>query len=338
VDVHTFALKQPDDAAAEFDGLVRWLETAERNGFGPAAEEALDHLCENVRDRPPGPDELAAVRAEFDPSGIDVDAPARLAGIDPLEQPVVCFVGKLIVSKGVDLLLAAWPLVLMRHPDARLVVVGFGTYREGLEVLLRGLERQDERLLMHLVRYGRALEGGPRDQLTYLRSFLESLEGKHERYFAAARRMRKTIAFTGRLEHGELARLLPATQALVVPSMFPEAFGMVAAEAAACGSLPVCAAHSGLAEVAGILADRLSPQVRPLLTFERGMRAVNGIADALNGWLELDPELRETARRRLSETAREHFGWEQVAEGVILAAEGKHELLEPPVGATGSRV
>ena len=30
-------------------------------------------------------------------------------------------------------------------------------------------------------------------------------------------------------------------QALVVPSMFPEAFGMVAAEAAACGALPVCA-------------------------------------------------------------------------------------------------
>ena len=61
---------------------------------------------------------------------------------------------------------------------------------------------------MHVCRYGRELEGGPRDQLTYLRTFLEGLAGRHERYFAAAKKMRETIVFTGRLEHGELARLL----------------------------------------------------------------------------------------------------------------------------------
>ena len=94
---------------------------------------------------------------------------------------------------------------------------------------------------MHVCRYGRALEGGPRDQLTYLRTFLESLAGRHERYFAAARKMRETIVFTGRLEHGELARLLPAAEEVIVPSMFPEAFGMVAAEGAAVGALPICA-------------------------------------------------------------------------------------------------
>ena len=48
----------------------------------------------------------------------------------------------------------------------------------------------------------------------------------------------------------ELADVLPAAEAIVVPSTFPEAFGMVAAEAAACGALPVVAGHSGLAEVA----------------------------------------------------------------------------------------
>ena len=45
--------------------------------------------------------------------------------------------GKLIVSKGVDLLLAAWPLVLAEVPEARLVVVGFGDYRDGLLRLAR---------------------------------------------------------------------------------------------------------------------------------------------------------------------------------------------------------
>ena len=58
-----------------------------------------------------------------------------------------------------------------------------------------------------------------------------------------------SISFAGRLEHDEVAGVLPASDAMVVPSTFPEAFGMVAAEGAACGVLPVCAEHSGLAEV-----------------------------------------------------------------------------------------
>jgi len=97
---------------------------------------------------------------------------------------------------------------------------------------------------------------------------------RHERYFAAAKKMRESIVFTGRLDHGELARLLPSAEEIIVPSMFPEAFGMVAAEGAACGALPICAAHSGLAEVTAILGEKLPPQVRRLLTFERGMHAV----------------------------------------------------------------
>ena len=70
----------------------------------------------------------------------------------------------------------------------------------------------------------------------------------------AARGLGERVVFTGRLDHDELAELLPACEALVVPSTFPEAFGMVAAEAAACGVLPISAAHSGLAEVSGALA------------------------------------------------------------------------------------
>ncbi|MET0938858.1 MAG: glycosyltransferase, partial [Gaiellaceae bacterium] len=61
--------------------------------------------------------------------------------------------------------------------------------------------------------------------------------------------------FTGQLEHRHLVHLLPLADAVVVPSIFPEAFGMVAAEAAACGALPVVANHSGLGEVARTLRE-----------------------------------------------------------------------------------
>jgi glycosyltransferase involved in cell wall biosynthesis len=182
-------------------------------------------------------------------------------------------------------------------------------------------------------RQGRALEGGPRDQLTYLRTFLEGLRGRHERYFAAAKKMRRSIVFTGRLGHGELGHLLPCTEAVVMPSMFPEAFGMVAAEGAASGSLPISAGHSGLAEVAAILGEKLPLQVRSLLTFERGMRAVEDLAQAITGWLDLDPRMQASARAALARTAADRFGWEAVADNVVSAARGRTAVLEPVPGA-----
>ena len=58
------------------------------------------------------------------------------------------------------------------------------------------------------------------------------------------------MIFTGAMDHEQLQRLVPLADAVVVPSVLPEAFGMVAAEAASCGVLPIVANHSGLAEVA----------------------------------------------------------------------------------------
>ena len=125
--------------------------------------------------------------------------------------------------------------------------------------------------------------------------------------------------------------MLPAFEAQVVPSTFPEAFGMVAAEAAACGALPVSAAHSGLAEVSAVLAPALEPPLRPLLSFSRGADAVSELADRLVRWLSLEPEERSRASSALAGLAHSRFGWESVAEHVIAAAQGRlGELPEVP--------
>ncbi|MFL5916893.1 MAG: glycosyltransferase family 4 protein [Gaiellaceae bacterium] len=76
--------------------------------------------------------------------------------------------------------------------------------------------------------------------------------------------------FTGALEHRHLRHLLPLCDVSVVPSIFPEAFGMVAAEAAAAGVLPVVSAHSGLAEVAAGIGDEVGPEAAALLSFHAG--------------------------------------------------------------------
>ncbi len=84
------------------------------------------------------------------------------------------------------------------------------------------------------------------------------------------RRARGRVLFTGPFEHRHLAHLLPLADAAVVPSIFPEAFGMVAAEAAACGCPPLVARHSGLAEIAEGLEEEYPAHLRHLAAFAPG--------------------------------------------------------------------
>jgi glycosyltransferase involved in cell wall biosynthesis len=264
--------------------------------------------------------------------GGEAGAADALRALDPERDRIVSFVGKLIVSKGVDLLIAAWPLVAESVPDARLVMVGFGTYREGIERLADALREGDLDASREIARRGRELEGGPPGELRYLMAFLDRLEAGSGRaaYLEAAAHGLARVHFTGRLEHSDLPDLLPACEAQVVPSTWPEAFGMVAAEAASCGALPVSASHSGLAEVSRILAGALDEDVQPLLSFDLGDDAVEQIADRLVRWLELDPDRRAAASKALSDLARERFSWEGVAGGVIAAAEGRLDALPLP--------
>jgi glycosyltransferase involved in cell wall biosynthesis len=117
--------------------------------------------------------------------------------------------------------------------------------------------------------------------------------------------------FTGPLEHRHLVHLLPLCEVTVVPSIFPEAFGMVAAEAAAAGSLPLVARHSGLAEIAEGLEAEYPPEQPGLTSFETG--DARDLAAKLGRLLDLP----ERDRQALQEAARravvEHWSWEQVS-------------------------
>jgi glycosyltransferase involved in cell wall biosynthesis len=213
-------------------------------------DAALAALVEEARRDPPNP-------GNADERRPDEGNADRLAEFLAGEQPTVVYFGKLIVQKGVQLLLEA-----LAKLDARAVIVGFGDYRAELEAL-----------------------APPR------------------------------TLFTGPLEHRHLVHLLPLADAAVVPSVFPEAFGMVAAEAAAAGAPPLVARHSGLAEVAaGIEAEYPEPY-RRLASFEPGSAA--DLEAKLRGLLALAPseraELGAAARRAV--VAR--WSWAHVAEQLI---------------------
>jgi glycosyltransferase involved in cell wall biosynthesis len=299
-----------------FEVLADEPSLPERTRLGPPGVDVHE-----FRPREPDLEQLAGRPAAA--WGGEHGSAEVLRELDPARDRIVSYVGKLIVSKGVDLLLAAWPLVVDRVPDARLVVVGFGTYRDALERFVDALRARDLDALREIAARGRELEGGPPGELKHLRSFLDGVD---ERWLRAAPAAAERVHFTGRLEHDDLPLLLPACEAQVMPSTFPESFGMVAAEAAACGALPLSANHSGMAEVTATLRPALPEQLRHLMSFDVGPGAVDEIGAKLVEWLLLDPAERHQARAALAAEAARRYSWESVAEGIIQAASG------PPSG------
>lgn len=308
VDVERFVPREPQQAKAAMRGLLERLR----------------------RSVPASSEEQSSAFARDD--GVAADALARILNG---RGDLVAFVGKLIVSKGVDLLVAAWPLVLRSVPDARLAIIGFGAYRAGLERLVGRLAEGDLGGAREIARAGRSIEAQDSVSgvvttaidavpLRHLLAFLSSLSGTEaEAYRLAAHGIGERIVFTGRLDHEELADVLPACEALVVPSTFPEAFGMVAAEAAACGVLPVSAGHSGLAEVSEVIAHEVPWEAARWLSFPVDDDAVRAIAEQVVGWLGCDRSLKARTRTALVSVARERWSWEGVARGVIAASRGE---------------
>ena len=139
--------------------------------------------------------------------------------------------------------------------------------------------------------------------------------GDYRAELESARRSERAL-FTGPFEHRHLVHLLALADACVVPSIFPEAFGMVAAEAAAAGCPPLVARHSGLAEVAEGLEAEYPADLRHLAAF------ATGDVDELRGKLvellvalcrDAAPRSREAARR----AAVARWSWKSVADRLL---------------------
>jgi glycosyltransferase involved in cell wall biosynthesis len=321
-----------DSFAAKIHGSALEYTVKPNPRFVPYAEEGMrpatgvlcgsHHTAESLWNALPNVPGLRE-KTRLGPPGVDT-ARFRPREDNPPRDSVVAFVGKLMVSKGIDLLLAAWPLVRARHPEARLKVAGFGAYEDALRRLLAALDSGDLDDAREVARLGRGLEGGPEEPLRILSSFLAAPPPGYEE---AARESAGSVDLIGRLEHDEVAELLPGAESLVMPSTFPEAFGMVAAEAAACGALPVSAAHSGMLEVSRELAEALPPEATGLTSFSVEKGAIEAIAERLNAWLSMPEERRAEARQALVSTAHRLWSWEGVARGVIAASRGELDRL-----------
>ena len=169
-------------------------------------------------------------------------------------------------------------------------VVYFGKllYNKGVHTLLEALSRVDARAV--IVGFGD------------YREELERLGGPH-------------TLFTGPFEHRHLVHLLALADVTVVPSIFPEAFGMVAAEAAAAGSPPIVARHSGLAAIAEGLEEEYPAHLSHLASFAAGDDA--DLAAKLSEVLTLPDADRAAVRAAARNASVNRWSWAGVARRLL---------------------
>ena len=277
-------------------------------GRGPEQTEALREAVEGTESATGLAASLREISASYDARSHDRDAGERISRLLSNEAPVVFYVGKLIHSKGVHTLLSALAR-LRREADARLLVIGYGTFREGLEALLHAMSVGDERVLKILVEGGRLFEGGPSSRLEHFTVSEELMSG--------ARGMEDSVEFVGPLYHRELAKVLPAAESGAVPSIFPETFGLVAAELAASGVVPFVAGHSGLREAGGTIGRDLPFDLR----VSTGDLEQN-LARALGDYLQRPSEERQRFHDTVRRNSVERLGWDTLAERLAHLAGG----------------
>jgi glycosyltransferase involved in cell wall biosynthesis len=170
--------------------------------------------------------------------------------------------------------------------------------------MVRTLSAGDEKTVRRLAELGKLLEGGPAEPLEHF----EPSEG----LLRDAAGLEDGVEFVGPLYHEELAKLLPVADAGVVPSIFPETFGLVAAELAASGVVPFVADHSGLREAGEIIGRGLPFDLRVGMDgFEENL------ARALADYLRLSDEERRRSGKAVRNNCVEYLSWGTLAERLV---------------------
>jgi glycosyltransferase involved in cell wall biosynthesis len=239
--------------------------------------------------------ELDRLAQSYDQTAPDPGAPDVLRDLASYRGPMVGYLGKLIPQKGVERFVEALALL---DPEVRGLVVGFGTFREWLTALVTAIDRGDVNAHRWLA------ETSPMQ--------LELSPGE----VRAAAGLAGRISFTGRLDHRYAPEAIAAVDVLVVPSTLKEAFGMVAAEGAAAGALPLVAHHSSLAEVAAALESAAGAS--GVFSFEPGPGATARIAAGIERLLSIRDA--DAIRERTRTHVATEWTWDRTAARLLEAA------------------
>lgn len=154
---------------------------------------------------------------------------------------------------------------------------------KGLEYLLEAMKEVRKNVDVHL------LVVGDGDRRIHFERLTERLG------------LGSNVSFVGSFPDRDLPRFYNTSDCLVMPSVsHTESFGIVLAEAMACGTPVIASDVGGLSDTVGDAGFLVQP------------RDVNALSEAITRLLT-DSDLRARAARRCLERARLHFSWKKVA-------------------------
>ena len=199
------------------------------------------------------------IRSSYDYRFVDQDVIKKIRIIDWERDNIVLFIGKYLWTKGLHLIIFAIPFILKKYPNTKFIFVGFGPFREIAELILNCLSQNRLNSLLSLIQSQSALfknsDGTPLPLLE------ESLKNHQEKFQTVLdstyEKILDSTIFTGILDHANLRYLLPCADVLIAPSVFPEAFGMVAVEALSAGVFPIVTYQSAFKEIADLISKEL---------------------------------------------------------------------------------
>lgn len=256
----------------------------------------------------------------------DADIIDKLQRLDTEKNFVVMYLGKYLWTKGIHLLIAAVPRILKVHPNSYFLIVGFGQFREILELMVYALSSGELELFRAICFHTQELfPGAGVDHLRFLTEFLDNLDqtGKAQEYFKSATdlNLAEHIIFTGYVGHDSLANLLPCADLAVATSIFPEAFGMVAAEALSSGVMPVQTHQSGFIDVINVVKEHFRDSFGGLKRLDLDEMLVpnlaNNITVLFDYFSEMSDNERADIRQRCARLAEENFSWASIAERFV---------------------
>jgi glycosyltransferase involved in cell wall biosynthesis len=259
-----------------------WLIELDRGWVQPrlAATDAIiccsDYFAKGIRENWP---EVAS-RVQVVYNGVTPEEVTGLGETLPMREESrrrILFVGRVVPEKGLHILIEAFNSLAEEFPDAELIIIG-PTYKVRKASL--AIHTNKEAIVRELAKFG----GTSYEE--YLRGLLTS---------TAARR----VKILGEVPRPELLRHYRESDLLVLPSIYPEGFGVPIMEAACWGLPAVATRRGGVPEV--IVDGKTGLLVEAGDT--TGLRAA--IAELLTN---------DVQRHRMGQAARERvkfFTWER---------------------------
>jgi glycosyltransferase involved in cell wall biosynthesis len=280
--------------------------------------------------------EIEKIRTSYEHGGPDDTLPERLASINWGQDRLLIFVGRLLLEKGVQCLIAALPLIITEHPNVKLLIAGDGVDREALELLVYALDTGDEHLVRQTLQAGvmarAVMEGGLEGISQYLGRYLAKTD--MDEYLAQARgKMAERVIFTGHLPPFALTKLLPCAEVCVIPSIVKEAFPLVTIEVLSSGVVPAAAYFSGLVPILEETASRI-PVIGELIKLNHDPdKMVEDIAHKVTLLLHklAEPRVAQDISRTCRRIAAPKYTWENVTgrlEQLYNMALRRHNYLE----------